>query len=199
MFDTQNNAFRKLFEEGKKYINLQIDYAKLTATEKISVILGMSVLFAVILVLSVGAGIYLSFALVYLLEPLVGIVGSYAIVGAVFLLLIAIVILFKKKLILVPITRFISKVLLDNENHTNQQGLTLEEIAVHKQALKIAIAEQQKNVNEAYRQVVAPFSEAKSVSGYIGGRLLNSFTMIESAIWGFRLISRIFRIFRKFR
>ena len=24
MFDTQNNAFRKLFEEGKKYINLQI-------------------------------------------------------------------------------------------------------------------------------------------------------------------------------
>ena len=81
-----------------------------------------------------------------------------------------------------------------NENHTNQQGLTLEEIAVHKQALKIAIAEQQKNVNEAYRQVVAPFSEAKSVSG-----LLNSFTMIESAIWGFRLISRIFRIFRKFR
>ena len=54
MFDTQNNAFRKLFEEGKKYINLQIDYAKLTATEKISVILGMSVLFAVILVLSVG-------------------------------------------------------------------------------------------------------------------------------------------------
>ena len=69
MFDTQNNAFRKLFEEGKKYINLQIDYAKLTATEKISVILGMSVLFAVILVLSVGAGIYLSFALVYLLEP----------------------------------------------------------------------------------------------------------------------------------
>ena len=47
MFDTQNNAFRKLFEEGKKYINLQIDYAKLTATEKISVILGMSVLFAV--------------------------------------------------------------------------------------------------------------------------------------------------------
>ena len=86
-----------------------------------------------------------------------------------------------------------------NENHTNQQGLTLEEIAFHKQALKIAIAEQQKNVNEAYRQVVAPFSDAKSVSGYIGGRLLNGFTMIESAIWGFRLISRIFRIFRKFR
>ena len=39
MFDTQNNAFRKLFEEGK-YINLQIDYAKLTATENFQFILG---------------------------------------------------------------------------------------------------------------------------------------------------------------
>ena len=58
MFDTQNNAFRKLFEEGKKYINLQIDYAKLTATEKISVILGMSVLIALIFVHSEGAGKY---------------------------------------------------------------------------------------------------------------------------------------------
>lgn len=73
-----------------------------------------------------------------------------------------------------------------NENHTNQQGLTLEEIAVHKQALKIAIAEQQKNVNEAYRQVVAPFSEAKSVSGYIGGRLLNGFTNDRKCYMGIK-------------
>ena len=77
-----------------------------------------------------------------------------------------------------------------NENHTNQQGLTLEEIAVHKQALKIAIAEQQKNVNEAYRQVVAPFSEAKSVSGYIGGRLLNSLG-IQTNITNFSHIPKI--------
>ena len=46
----------------------------------------------IILVLAVGAGIYLSFALVYLLEPLVGIVGSYALLGALFLVLIAVVV-----------------------------------------------------------------------------------------------------------
>ena len=117
MLEAQNNTFRKLFEEGKKYLDLQIDYAKLTATEKISVLLGMSVLFIIILVLSVGAGIYLSFALVYLLEPLVGIVWSYTIVGAVFLLLIALVVIFKKRFILVPITRFISKLLLDDDKN----------------------------------------------------------------------------------
>ena len=115
MPDTPDNAFKRLFEEGKKYLTLQIDYTKLTATEKISVILGMSVLFIIILVLAVGAGIYLSFALVYLLEPLVGIVGSYALLGALFLILIAIVVIFKRQLILAPITRFISRVLLDND------------------------------------------------------------------------------------
>ena len=117
MLDAQNNAFRRLFEEGKKYLALQIDYAKLTSTEKMSVILGMSVLFIIILVLSVGAGIYLSFALVYLLEPLVGIVWSYTLVGAVFLLLIGLVVLFKKRFILIPITRFISKILLDDDKN----------------------------------------------------------------------------------
>ncbi len=80
-----------------------------------------------------------------------------------------------------------------NENHTNQQGLTLEEIAVHKQALKIAIAEQQKNVNEAYRQVVAPCLRGEIGFRYIGGRLIKWLHNDRSAIWGFRLISRIFR------
>ncbi len=86
-----------------------------------------------------------------------------------------------------------------NTQQPRRQGLTLEEIAARKQALKIAIAEQRENVNEAYRQVIAPFANVKSVSKYIGGSLLNSFTMLESAIWGYRLISRLFRIFRKFK
>ncbi|WP_346696012.1 phage holin family protein [Barnesiella viscericola] len=121
MPDTTENALKRLFDEGKKYLTLQIDYAKLTATENLSVILGMSVLFIIILVLAVGAGIYLSFALVYLLEPLVGIVGSYALLGALFLLLIALVVIFKQRLILAPITRFISRVLLDNDNDKTPQ------------------------------------------------------------------------------
>ena len=53
MPETHDNAFKRLIEEGKKYLTLQIDYAKLTATEKISVILGMSVLFLLILVVGV--------------------------------------------------------------------------------------------------------------------------------------------------
>ena len=50
-----------------------------------------------------------------MLEPLLCIVGSYALLVALFLMLIAIIVIFKQRLILTPITRFISRVLLDNE------------------------------------------------------------------------------------
>lgn len=86
-----------------------------------------------------------------------------------------------------------------NKPTSHSKGLTLEEIAARRQALKIAIADQRKIVDETYRQVVSPFTEAKSVTKYIGSNLLNGFTLFESALWGFRLVSRIVRMFRRFR
>lgn len=60
-----------------------------------------------------------------------------------------------------------------NKPTSHSKGLTLEEIATRRQALKIAIADQRKAVDEAYRQVVSPFTEAKSVTKYIGSNLLS--------------------------
>lgn len=82
---------------------------------------------------------------------------------------------------------------------TPSKGLTLEEIAARRQALKTAIAEQRKRVDEAYRQVISPFTEARSITKYIGSNLLGGVTLLESAMWGFRLVSRIFRLFKRFR
>lgn len=82
---------------------------------------------------------------------------------------------------------------------TPSKGLTLEEIAARRQALKTAIAEQRKCVDEAYRQVISPFTEARSIIKYIGSNLLGGVTLLESAMWGFRLVSRIFRLFKRFR
>lgn len=86
-----------------------------------------------------------------------------------------------------------------NTPQPHSKGLTLAEIAARRQALKTAIAEQRKNVEEAYRQAITPFTEARSVTQYLGSSLLNGFSVIESAIWGFKLFSRIFRLFKRFR
>ncbi len=110
------HSISQLIDEGKKYFLLQFEYARLTVTEKISLILGMMFLSLIVFVLAVGGSIYLSFALVYLLEPLLGIAASYALVGALFFLLAGAALLFKKAIILNPITRFISRVLLNDND-----------------------------------------------------------------------------------
>ena len=69
-----------------------------------------------------------------------------------------------------------------NKPTSHSKGLTLEEIATRRQALKIAIADQRKAVDEAYRQVVSPFTEAKSVTKYIGSNLLSGFRLLERAV-----------------
>lgn len=86
-----------------------------------------------------------------------------------------------------------------NTPRTHSQGLTLEEIIARRQALKAAIAEQRKNVDEAYRQAIAPITGARAVTKHIGNSLLGGVTLLESAIWGFRLMSRIFRMFKRLR
>ena len=83
--------------------------------------------------------------------------------------------------------------------HPHTKGLTLEEITARRMALKTAITEQRKNVDEAYRQAIAPFTETRSITRYIGNNLLSGISVLESAIWGFKLVSRIFRIFKRFR
>lgn len=83
--------------------------------------------------------------------------------------------------------------------HPHSKGLTLEEITARRLALKTAITEQRKNVDEAYRQAIAPFTETRSITHYIGNNLLSGISVLESAIWGFKLVSRIFRIFKRFR
>ena len=83
--------------------------------------------------------------------------------------------------------------------HSHSKGLTLEEITARRLALKTAITEQRKNVDEAYRQAIAPFTETRSITHYIGNNLLSGISVLESAIWGFKLVSRIFRIFKRFR
>lgn len=117
MPDTDNrSSFRQIFEEGKKYLTLQFDYVKLTATEKISLIGSMTLVLILALIFMTGAMFYLSFALVYLMEPYIGLMWSYAVLAGIALLCAVVVIVFRTPLIINPITRFLTKVLLsDNE------------------------------------------------------------------------------------
>ena len=113
MFGSKLNVYQKLLEEGRKYVELQIDYARLTGTEKLSVMGSTLIILILCMMLGAGAFFYFSFAVVYLLAPYGGLEWSYAIVGAFCLLLAGIILVFRKPMIINPVTRFLSRLLLD--------------------------------------------------------------------------------------
>ncbi len=112
--DKSVHNLRQLFVELKKYLELQKEYTRLEITEKLTILL--STLIVVLLVICMGmvALFYLSFTLVYLLAPLVGgSVMSFFLIACFNVLLIVLVLVFRKPLIVNPMTRFLAGLFLD--------------------------------------------------------------------------------------
>ena len=93
------NQYIRLWEELKKYFRLQIDYTRLTAVEKCSLLLSAIAVVLVFGLLCACALFYLSFALASVLELWVGAEwAAYLIVGGVFAVLLLVVYAFRNLL-----------------------------------------------------------------------------------------------------
>lgn len=114
--DKSVQTLRQLFVELRKYLELQKEYTRLEITEKLTILL--STLIAVLLVICLGmvALFYLSFTLVYLLAPLVGgSVMSFFLIACFNVLLVILVLVFRKRLIVNPMTRFLAGLFLNKD------------------------------------------------------------------------------------
>lgn len=115
MADAQNQYIR-LWEEFKRYFRLQIDYTRLTVVEKLSLLLAAVTVSLVMGVLCVCAMFYLSFALAEVIGQWTGVDwAAYVIVGGLFAVLMLIVYVFRKQLIINPVTRFVTRLFLDKK------------------------------------------------------------------------------------
>ena len=100
----------------KKYLTLQIDYAKLTTVEKLVVLLSAIAMVAVMLILGACVLFYLSFAVVFMLCDAIGSTwGAYLIVSGIFLVLMLVVYALRQKLILDPVSRFLTRLFLHHK------------------------------------------------------------------------------------
>ena len=101
--DKSIENFQQLFFEFKKYLELQKEYTKLELTEKLTILLSTLIMIVVLIILGMVALFYLLFALAYVLEPLVGgLMASFAIIAGINILIMALVIIFRKQLIISP-------------------------------------------------------------------------------------------------
>ncbi|MBO5251528.1 MAG: phage holin family protein [Bacteroidaceae bacterium] len=114
--DKTIDNLQSLVTEIKKYVDLQKDYVKLDITHKLTVLLSTLILILVLVVLGMIALFYLSFTMAYVLEPYVGgLTNSYAIITGSILLLSLLIYLFRQRLIIHPLTRFLANLFINDK------------------------------------------------------------------------------------
>lgn len=114
MENNNEMSISKLWKDFRKFLELELDYVKLTATEKLTIILSSIAVVSLIIILGGLVLFYLSFALTYLLGSWFGNMAiSFLVIGGLLLILLCILYVMRKRLILDPIAKFISKLFLD--------------------------------------------------------------------------------------
>lgn len=89
---------------------------KATTVEKLVVLLSAIAMVAVMLILGACVLFYLSFAVVFMLSDAIGSTwGAYLIVSGIFLVLMLVVYALRQKLILDPVSRFLTRLFLHHK------------------------------------------------------------------------------------
>ena len=115
--DKNTDNIQQLFMEFKKYLELQKEYTKLELTEKMSILLSTLILVLLIITLGMVALFYASYMLAYILEPYVGgLMFSFAIIACFHILLIGLLVYFRKKWIVNPMVKFLAGLFLNKSN-----------------------------------------------------------------------------------
>lgn len=114
MFQEKGNRFTALFHEAKEYLELKIEYARLTAAEKVTVLLTATALAAVATLLGFAVLFFLMIAVAHWLGLMMSMALAYTIVTGFFLLLLVLVFVLRRQLIYDPVSRFISKLFLQH-------------------------------------------------------------------------------------
>lgn len=108
----QTNSFAQLWTQLKEYGTMKLEYYKLTAAEKVSLLITTIALSLIVGALCVVALFFVSMAVVCLIATGVGFGWAFMIVAGFYVLVLGVVVVFRKQLILNPVCRFVSKLLL---------------------------------------------------------------------------------------
>lgn len=108
-----NNGIRRVMDVLKRYVMLNIDYARLTAAEKLTVLLST-------IAFSIAAGaigtivlIFLSIGVGHLLATTVAHTWAYLYVAGFYLVLFVLLFVFRRKLFIDPVCRFVTRLFVE--------------------------------------------------------------------------------------
>lgn len=113
MISSEANNTSGLPNAIRRYISLLIEDLRLGMTEKLTRILSAIAFCTLILFLGLIALVFITIAVSLLLTPVLSPVLSFMIISAVYLIGIAVIVIFKTQLIVNPIARFLSSLIVE--------------------------------------------------------------------------------------
>lgn len=106
------NAYQRLAEQLKQYVALSIDNAKMGLADKLIVLLSTIALSLIVFALLTIAILFFTVAMAHLLAEIIPLVWAYGAMCGFNLLLVIVIIMFRKQFIINPISRLISRLIL---------------------------------------------------------------------------------------
>lgn len=120
--DHSIESFEQLFDQIRQYLKLQKELALVKLTGKLSILLSTLLLVVVLLILGTVALFYLLMALAYAIDSVIGSMAwSFAIIGGIALALLALIAVFRRRLIIAPTVNFLSHLFLEDEESKKEE------------------------------------------------------------------------------
>lgn len=120
--DHSIESFEQLFDQIRQYLKLQKELALVKLTGKLSILLSTLLLVVVLLILGTVALFYLLMALAYAIDSVIGSMAwSFAIIGGIALVLLALIAVFRRRLIIAPTVNFLSHLFLEDEENKKEE------------------------------------------------------------------------------
>lgn len=116
MKEKLTDELKNLFLQGKNWVELEVEYLKLTAAEKITLLMSVLVIGAVCLLMGMVVLILLAFALVELFKLMMAPALAYLTVAGIVCVLILLLFVFRKFILLNPFSKFITKLFINHHS-----------------------------------------------------------------------------------
>jgi len=109
----KSNSIQAVFDSLKRLISLQLGYARLTAAEKCTVLLSATAFYSIAVILATLVLIFISVGIGHLLAGTWVGQFAYLFVAGLYAVLLVLLIVFRKRLIVNPVARFMSKLFVE--------------------------------------------------------------------------------------
>lgn len=113
---SENNPrsnIQQLIENVRRLVVLHIDYARLTATEKLTIILSTMAIYALVVIFATLSLVFITLGVGHLLATTIAPHFAYLIVAGFYVIVLVLLFLLRKKLFVNPIARFLSKLFVN--------------------------------------------------------------------------------------